>query len=233
ALTDVTGDAVYSAVYDSTSQIYTVVFMNESEELMRAIVGYGEIPSYNGKIPEKMPTDSSVFKFVGWNSEIQLVVGNTIYTAKFEEIKKKFIVRFMNENELLKSQVVDYGDVPNYAGEIPVKNSNSSYTYNFVGWLPEIGAITEKTDFVAVFDSTKITRIDDSRYTNLKISVVGKTRSVQISAATQGSAYVVLDMQGRALNRGIVASSNFNVPVRRPGRYLVRVGSYMQQISVK
>ena len=59
------------------------------------------------------------------------------------------------------------------------------------------------------------------------------SRNIQISAAPIGSAYAVLDMQGRVLRKGRVESANFNVSMPESGHYLVRVGEKTKRVSIK
>ena len=63
------------------------------------------------------------------------------------------------------------------------------------------------------------------------LTVVG--RGVQIAGARVGSAYAVLDMQGRVLESGRVNNANFNLVMKRAATYLVRVGSQTQVVKIK
>ena len=47
--------------------------------------------------------------------------------------------------------------MPEYMGEIPVRNATDYYTYTFKGWKPEIAAVTEAADYVAEYDSAAVT----------------------------------------------------------------------------
>jgi hypothetical protein len=47
---------------------------------------------------------------------------------------------------------------------------------------------------------------------------------VQVAGARVGSAYAVLDMQGRVLSRGRVDSANFNLSMASSGTFLIQVG---------
>ncbi len=63
------------------------------------------------------------------------------------------------------------------------------------------------------------------------LSVAG--RNLQIAGARIGSAYAILDMQGRVMTTGSVESANFSVALPRSGSYMVRVGSQTQRVNVK
>jgi hypothetical protein len=65
------------------------------------------------------------------------------------------IVRFFNGDTLLQTVSVPYGEIPVYTGEEIVPEVD----YAFVGWVPEIAAVTGDVDYVAKFKFTKsITR---------------------------------------------------------------------------
>lgn len=63
------------------------------------------------------------------------------------------------------------------------------------------------------------------------LSVAG--RNVQIAGARVGSAYAILDMQGRVLATGRTASASMEIAVPRAGSYMVRVGSQTKRVNVK
>lgn len=231
-ISSVTGAVTYTAIFDSTLKEYVVTFLNGKTKLQTGNVAYGSMPVYLGDVPTKAPTDSTTYKFVGWEPELATVSGKASYVAKFETVKKTFMVRFMNKF-MLDMQVVSYGETPVYTGAVPTKEADEFYSYSFIGWSPEIGPVTRETDYVALFDSTDLSGIADFRLANLEMSVNVVSRNIQISAAPIGSAYAVLDMQGRVLRKGRVESANFNVSMPESGHYLVRVGEKTKRVSIK
>ena len=60
-----------------------------------------------------------------------------------------------------------------------------------------------------------------------------QNRTLQIQNARIGSAFAVLDLQGRVLRRGVVNSPEFSMELQNAGTYIVRVGSQVQKIRVK
>jgi hypothetical protein len=66
---------------------------------------------------------------------------------------------------------------------------------------------------------------------HFSVETVGRT--LQIAGAREGSAYAVLDMQGRVLRSGRVGESSFSIPVSQAGSYLVRVGLETRRVSVR
>ena len=233
AVTSVSGAATYTAVFDSTIRKYTVTFMNDDVEMQTSSVAYGSTPVYSGKTPTKAASDSCTYKFSGWSSDLKPVTGDVIYTAKFEVVKKTFVVHFVYEKSNYQVMYVAYGDTPKYTGNTPTKNATNSYTYEFVGWSPKLGPVTKETYYTAVFDSAKVTGIQDVRLASLNISVSAVSRNIKISAAPVGSAYAIFDMQGRVLRKGRVESPNFSIMMPQAGTCFVKIGNYVQRIDVK
>ena len=60
-----------------------------------------------------------------------------------------------------------------------------------------------------------------------------QNRTLQIQNARIGSAFAVLDLQGRVLRRGVVNSPEFSMELQNAGTYIVRVSSQVQKIRVK
>ena len=65
----------------------------------------------------------------------------------------------------------------------------------------------------------------------LKVSVVN--RNVQIYSTMVGERFTVFDVQGSVIRKGFVESANFEIPVAKPGVYMVRVGTLTQRICIK
>ena len=92
---DVTGNATYTAVYDSTLNKYTVTFMNGLTELSSKEYDYGtpamdiERPADPEKTDE---TGKYSYTFKGWDKEIEDVTGNATYTATYDETINKYTV---------------------------------------------------------------------------------------------------------------------------------------------
>ena len=63
-------------------------------------------------------------------------------------------------------------------------------------------------------------------------SVQTKGRTIHIFEAKVGSAYALIDMQGRVLNSGVVNSNNFTIPVGLGGQYMLKIGNQSQIVRV-
>ena len=85
-LTEVAGDATYTAVYESVLNQYTVFFLNEDgTELDRQTVDYGSTPTYQGETPTKESDEQYSYTFAGWTPRIVAVTKDATYTATYTQ----------------------------------------------------------------------------------------------------------------------------------------------------
>ncbi len=68
-------------------------------------------------------------------------------------VVKKCVVSFTFEGAILQIDSLMYGDIPQFDGDLPKKNS-VQFEYTFKTWSPKIVAATGNQTYVAVFDST-------------------------------------------------------------------------------
>lgn len=86
-------------------------------------------------------------------------------------------------------------------------------------------------DYIEVkVPSNSTTALPSVAETSFHVQVSGNL--VQITGATAGQPYAVLDMQGRVLRSGRISASGLSVRVDRPGVYLVKVGSSVRTVKV-
>ena len=152
AVSNVTGDATYTAVFDAVVNEYTVTWKNGDTVLQSGKVAYGEKPTYTGDTPTKSATAQYTYVFKGWSPAVSNVTGDATYTAVFDEIVNEYTVTWKNGDTVLATDSVPYGDMPVYSGKTPVKEETSRYTYSFNGWTPEITDVTGNVTYTAVFD---------------------------------------------------------------------------------
>lgn len=152
----VTGDAVYTAVFNATLNKYLISFLNEDgSELWSGEFEYGTIPVYGGEIPVKESSDAFHYVFAGWEPALHEVTGEEAYFATFTEERNTFTVTWLNyDGTLLEEDTeVPYGDMPSYDGEEPEKPEDAQFSYSFVGWTPSPEPVTGNVTYVAVFES--------------------------------------------------------------------------------
>ncbi len=155
-ITEATGDVTYNAVFNSTLRKYTVTWKNgdailETDE----DVDYGTLPVYNGVEPTKANDTENRYSFIGWSPEVDVVVGDIVYSAIFGSSPLTCTVTWKNGDTILETdENVAYGATPTYDGTTPTKDADAQYTYTFSGWSPEPSVVTTDITYVAQFEST-------------------------------------------------------------------------------
>ena len=152
AVSNVTGDATYTAVFDEIVNKYTVTWKNGDTVLQSGKVAYGEKPAYTGATPTKAATAQYTYIFKGWSPAVSNVTGDATYTAVFDEIVNEYTVTWKNGDTVLQSGKVAYGEKPSYTGDTPTKAATAQYTYVFKGWSPAVSNVTGDATYTAVFD---------------------------------------------------------------------------------
>ncbi len=135
---------------------YEIKWIMDNGNLIETVsVKEGTLPTYED--PTKAATAEYTYTFTGWSPDVKIATEDAVYTATFSKTKRSYIIKFVNENgDELQTVSVEYGQIPKYTGETPVKEDNQQYTYIFAGWTPEITAVTEETEYKAVFTAEKI-----------------------------------------------------------------------------
>ncbi len=155
-IADVTENAVYTAVYSSAVNQYTVKFVNDKGTLLsEKVYPYGtkaediEIPTGFSK---EEPETGTTYTFTGWNHTVADVTEDVTYTATYNNALNEYTVTFVNENgDELQKVTATYGTMPQYSGETPTKESTAQYSYIFNGWSPELVAVTEEVTYTATY----------------------------------------------------------------------------------
>src|SRR5574344_503604 len=88
AVTAVTGDAAYRALFVQKLRIYPITFLNaDKDTLQKLSVEYGVVPEYTAATPT-MPADATYsYQFVSWTPTIAAVTGAATYTARYVAVE--------------------------------------------------------------------------------------------------------------------------------------------------
>ena len=155
AVSSVTGDVTYTAVFTETLNKYTVTWKNGDTVIKSEKVDYGDTPVYSGETPTKEGNAQYSYTFTGWDPEIAEVTGDVTYNATFTETVNTYTVTWKNwDGTVLKTDTVEYGTTPAYNGDTPTKAADAQYTYSFKGWDTEIAEVTGDVTYTATFDQT-------------------------------------------------------------------------------
>ena len=84
AIMPVTGETVYTAVYEKTPLSYTVVFRDEAGKIYASdTYHYGDTLRVPAD-PQRAPDDSFTYRFDGWSEDLpETVTGDAVYVANF------------------------------------------------------------------------------------------------------------------------------------------------------
>ena len=165
AVTAVTGEATYSATYDTVKRKYYITFVNEDGTVLQSTeVTYGEVPVYAGEEPVKKATAQNSYVFQGWDKNITAVTGMATYKATFGELTNSYkITWLMDDGSLIDETTVEFGKVPTHADA--TKKATAEFTYTFTGWDKAPAAVTGEATYKATFtngtNSYKITWLMD------------------------------------------------------------------------
>ncbi len=98
------------------------------------------------------PTVQFTFILDGWSNASSAIDADRIVTANFITSTNSYTITWKNyDGTTLKTDIVQYGTIPSYNGETPIKESNIHVTYMFDGWNPELYAVTGDEIYVATF----------------------------------------------------------------------------------
>ena len=145
AIVSVTGEATYEAVYDSTVNQYTIVFVNDGDTLQQDVLDYDSIPVYTGATPTRPADAHYTYTFNHWTPAIVSVTGDAMYTAEYDSIVNQYTIVFVNDGDTLQQEVLDYDSIPVYTGVAPTRADDVarySYKWDTINpWLPTYDSI--------------------------------------------------------------------------------------------
>ena len=69
---------------------------------------------------------------------------------------KSYTVTWQNyDNSVLETDVkVKKGEMPQYDGAVPIRETDETYVYEFLGWSPELTEVSKDITYVAIFKAT-------------------------------------------------------------------------------
>ncbi|MDR2828086.1 MAG: InlB B-repeat-containing protein, partial [Acholeplasmatales bacterium] len=154
-LTNVSGEASYTAEFTSSKRKYNIDFVNDDLSLLQSsLVEYGTLPAYTNSTPIKDSSAQFDYTFDDWDNIITLVFKDTTYKATYITELRYYTVTFLNyDSEVLQSSILPYGGLPSYDLSTPYKESTPQYDYTFVSWDTPIKNVDSDITYTAVFDS--------------------------------------------------------------------------------
>ena len=172
----VDGPARYQATYSATRNKYTITWYNDDGTTILATTEteYGEVPEYVGMTPVKEQTAEFTYTVAGWQydavnaqgeSEIikvrndsgeslPVVHGPACYTAFYDNFRRSYTITWLNDDDsLIETTTVEYGSMPAHADVS--KESTPEFSYEFMGWSPEMHPVIGPEIYKAQFNATR------------------------------------------------------------------------------
>ena len=164
-------------------------------------------------------------------------------------------VRFLDyDGDELSAGFVSYGKAATPPEKEPTRDG-----YVFDGWDKKFSKVTDTMTVTATYKKAKASSSSSSAKAKSssskgksksssskggkdaiasaaqipQFSLATAGREIQVAGVRVGSAYAVLDMQGRVIAKGRVSATDFSLRMDRSATYLVRIGNQTQTVNIK
>ena len=154
ALANVTEDVTYTAVYDSTVNVYTITFVVDGKKT-EAEYDYGT-KAADLQLPEtkKAATDQYTYTFKAWDKALAEVTEAATYTALFDSTVNKYTIAFVVDGKKTEAEYAYGTKAADLKTPETKKAATDQYTYTFKAWDKALAEVTEAATYTALFDST-------------------------------------------------------------------------------
>ncbi len=152
---NVTSDLDVSADLTCDYAVYTVTFNYGDGKSETQKVRYGSDAvaptNENGKL-DKAPTENIDYLFVGWDNNYCFVTEDRVINAIYNNNVRYFTVDFYDGDVLFCRRYVPLGGTAELPAD-PVKQSDESFDYTFVGWSGEIANVDSDRKIYAEYEA--------------------------------------------------------------------------------
>lgn len=136
---------------------YTVTFNYGDGKSETQTVRYGEDAvaptNEDGKL-NKAPTENTDYLFVGWDNNYCFVTENRVINAVYNNNVRYYTVDFYDGDVLYCRRYVPLGGKAELPASDPVKQSDETYDYTFVGWSEEAVNVSSDMKIYAEYKAT-------------------------------------------------------------------------------
>lgn len=136
---------------------YTVTFNYGDGKSETQTVRYGEDAvaptNEDGKL-NKAPTENTDYLFVGWDNNYCFVTENREINAVYNNNVRYYTVDFYDGDVLYCRRYVPLGGTAKLPASDPVKQSDETYDYTFVGWSEEAVNVSSDMKIYAEYKAT-------------------------------------------------------------------------------
>ena len=166
ALVAVTENATYTASFKEEKRKYHVTWKNDDGSVLRTDeVAYGDTPNFGETAPSRDNTPQYAYTFANWSPIITPVTGDAEYTASYTSEVRKYTITWANyDGEVLQTQELSYGDLPEYTGSTPTKPKERAIQYVFKGWDSPIEYVGGDKVYTAQYDIKGVFSFDPVVY---------------------------------------------------------------------
>lgn len=135
---------------------YTVTFNYGDGKSETQTVRYGEDAvaptNEDGKL-NKAPTENTDYLFVGWDNNYCFVTENRVINAVYNNNVRYYTVDFYDGDVLYCRRYVPLGGKAELPASDPVKQSDETYDYTFVGWSEEAVNVSSDMKIYAQYEA--------------------------------------------------------------------------------
>lgn len=136
---------------------YTVTFNYGDGKSETQTVRYGEDAvaptNEDGKL-NKAPTENTDYLFVGWDNNYCFVTENRVINAVYNNNVRYYTVDFYDGDVLYCRRYVPLDGTAKLPASDPVKQSDETYDYTFVGWSEEAVNVSSDMKIYAEYKAT-------------------------------------------------------------------------------
>ena len=176
AIGPIYSDTTYVAIFESSyaQSSFEVTWLNWDGTVLETFTyPAGQMPEYHGEEPRRSAEGNIGFAFSGWAPEVVEVTENATYIAQFDMDGDniEYAVTWYNaDGSFLAQDYYKKGEMPAYKYDTPTRDPSVENTYAFIGWEPEVTAVTKSASYRAVYESA--TRQYEVRWHNADNSVI-------------------------------------------------------------
>ena len=233
----IVGDLTVSALFEELILRDVLIYSDDGKVIDTAKV------EENTKYVLPDAPEKEGYEFVGWYDgdgnklgmpgDTITVTGDLKITAKYEEIK------FSSSSANSSSSVAQSSSSAIASSSSAMQSSSSMIASSSSAMQSSSSAIAssssaEQSSSSGVSSSSSSEDPDALHFSaHPRFNLHVQNRTLQIQNARIGSAFAVLNLQGRVLRRGVVNSPEFSMELQNAGAYIVRIDSQVQKIRVK
>ena len=97
------------------------------------------------------------YTFSGWDKEdFAMIDEDVIIKGSFEINKYNITWKNYDGSTLELDEAVEFGTMPSYDGNTPIRKADASFTYTFKGWTPVIEKVTGDKEYMAEYEAQAI-----------------------------------------------------------------------------